>query len=84
LTIIFDLPSDFFSFIGYYLRLIPPHPLPLPPGERGLLGGINLKIPPPQMGEGKGGGEFRNLKSTIDSVSPAPHPGIVEAIVLVV
>jgi hypothetical protein len=34
----------------------PPHPLPLPPGERGFNSGIDKKVPSPLMGEGQGEG----------------------------
>jgi hypothetical protein len=33
----------------------PPHPLPLPPGEREFNLGIVKKVPSPLMGEGEGG-----------------------------
>jgi len=40
------------------MKIIPPHPIPLPPGERGIIiKGVDLKIPSPLMGEGKGGGD---------------------------
>jgi len=35
----------------------PPHPNPLPPGERGLIKITHLKTPSPLTGEGWGGGE---------------------------
>ncbi len=38
---------------------IPPHPAPLPPGERALVEVLHINIPSPLTGEGQGGGDKR-------------------------
>ena len=43
---------------------VPPHPIPLPRGERVVVGEIYLNIPSPLTGEGEGGGEHDLIPPT--------------------